>query len=264
VEIETIRKDFTSMLVHELRSPLDGIKKISEVLKNKTIKIEDKGYDEYVELIYKNSSSMLELVSDILDVAKIEAGKFNINKQADNIASVIKDRVDFYSITAKNANITLKSSLSSDLPEKMMFDREGIEHVLSNLLSNSLKYTNEKGEVNVVAFLHKIEKNIEEEAQSAGYTSSNLLPENLGVENKNPFVVVLISDTGIGIEKENIDSIFNKFKQLDTKKSVTKKQRGTGLGLVIAKGVVEEHKGKIGVISEVGVGSTFFFTLPLV
>ena len=81
VEIETLRKDFTSMLVHELRSPLDGIKKISEVLRNKDIKLEPKGHDDYIDLIYRNSSGMLELVNDILDVAKIEAGKFDIKKQ---------------------------------------------------------------------------------------------------------------------------------------------------------------------------------------
>ena len=265
VEIETLRKDFTSMLVHELRSPLDGIKKISEVLKNKTIKIEDKGYDEYMQLIYKNSSNMLELVNDILDVAKIESGKFDIKKQEGNILNVIKERFDFYSLSAKNANITLKLSLSADLPAKMMFDPEGLEHVLNNLISNALKYTNEKGEVSVIALLHKAEGNLKEEIQNAGYTSSNLIPENIvDSDNKNPFVMVLISDTGIGIEEKNISSIFSKFKQLDTKNSVLKKQKGTGLGLVIAKGVVDEHKGKIGAVSKIGVGSTFFFTLPLV
>jgi len=264
VEVETLRKDFTSMLVHELRSPLDGIKKISEVLKNKTILPDNKGYDEYIQLIYKNSSNMLELVSDILDVAKIEAGKFSINKQEGNITNTIKDRVEFYSIFAKDSNISLKSSFGPNLPEKMMFDPEGIEHVLSNLISNSIKYTNEKGEVKVVAFLHQPEGNIGEEAGLAGYTSPNLIPQNLTAENKGPSVVILVSDNGIGIDEESVNTIFNKFRQLDTKNSVPKKQKGTGLGLVIAKGVVNEHGGKIGVVSKIGVGSTFFFTLPLV
>ncbi len=263
VEIETLRKDFTSMLVHELRSPLDGIKKISELLKNKTILSDNKSYDEYIQLIYKNSSNMLELVNDILDVAKIEAGKFNINKKEGNIVNVIKDRIEFYSIFAKNANISLKSSLNADLPEKMMFDQEGIEHVLSNLISNSIKYTKEKGEVKIIAFLHKAEKNIQEEAKLAGYTMSNLIPK-LEIEEKNSSVIVLVSDTGIGIEKKDIDTLFNKFSQLNTKNTVPKKQKGTGLGLVIAKGIVNEHNGKIGVVSKIGVGSTFFFSLPLV
>lgn len=264
VEVETLRKDFTSMLVHELRSPLDGIKKITEVLKNPNIKKTKKSQDEYVQLIYKNSSSMLELVSDILDVAKLEAGKFNINKQEENITNVVKDRVDFYSIFAKDSNVNLKLLISENLPEKMMFDKEGIEHVLSNLLSNAVKYTNEKGTVNVNMFVHKQGNNIQDEAILSGYDSDNLLPPELNEDNKDDYIVVLVSDTGIGIEPEGLNSLFSKFRQLDTKNAVPKKQKGTGLGLVIAKGIITEHGGKIGAVSKIGVGSTFFFTLPLV
>lgn len=264
VEVETLRKDFTSMLVHELRSPLDGIKKITEVLKNTKIKKTKKSQDEYIQLIYKNSSSMLELVSDILDVAKLEAGKFNINKQEGNITNVVKDRVDFYSIFAKDSNINLTLNFAKDLPEKMMFDKEGVEHVLSNLLSNAVKYTNEKGTVNVNMFVHKKGNNIQDEAVSSGYDSTNLLPQDLNGENENDSVVILVSDTGIGMEPEGLSSLFSKFRQLDTKNAVPKKQKGTGLGLVIAKGIITEHGGKIGAVSKIGVGSTFFFTLPLV
>ena len=146
----------------------------------------------------------------------------------------------------------------------MMFDQEGLEHILSNLISNAIKYTNEKGEVNVISFLHNPINNIDEEAKKAGYTREDLISKNIDIKNKNPFIVILVSDTGIGIEKENINSIFSKFRQLDTKNTVTKKQKGTGLGLVIARGIVNEHGGEIGVISKIGVGSTFFFTLPLV
>lgn len=263
VEIETLRKDFTSMLVHELRSPLDGIKKISEVLKNKNLKIDNKGYDEYVQLIYKNSSNMLELVSDILDVAKIEAGKFEIKKQEANVKNTIQDRVNFYSIFAKDANISLKTSFAKDVPEKMMFDQEGIEHVLSNLISNALKYTNKDGEVNITTFLHKKNIDINEEAKKVGFVSFNNLP--IKIDNKeDDCLVVLISDNGIGIEENNIGNIFSKFKQLDTKNAISKKQKGTGLGLVIAKGIIDGHKGKIGASSRLGTGSTFFFTIPVV
>ncbi|MES2315415.1 MAG: ATP-binding protein [Patescibacteria group bacterium] len=264
VEVETLRKDFTSMLVHELRSPLDGIKKISEVLKNKTIVLDNKGHDEYIELIHKNSSNMLELVNDILDVAKIESGKFVIKKQEGDISKVINERVDFYSFLAKDSNVTLTSSFAKDIPEKVMFDQEGIEHVLNNLLSNAIKYTNEKGEVKVVTYLHKGGGNMEEEAKAAGYNSGVPFPTKITGDDKNSCLVVMVSDSGIGIEEENIGAIFSKFRQLDTKNAVPKKQKGTGLGLVIAKGVIDEHNGHIGVVSKIGVGSTFFFTLPLV
>lgn len=262
VEIENLRKDFTSMLVHELRSPLDGIKKISEVLRNKKIKLEPRGYDEYIELIYKNSSGMLELVNDILDVAKIEAGKFDIKKQEGDIKKTIEDRVNFYSISASSSNIHLSVSFGPNIPEKMMFDTEGIEHVLSNLISNALKFTEKDKEVKIITFLHNKNKDINEESRLASYDGINPLPKELNSNESS--IVVIVKDDGIGIKEEDIPHIFNKFKQLDTKDSIIKKQKGTGLGLVITKSIVEEHGGQVGVVSKIGVGSTFFFTLPLV
>ncbi len=259
VEVETVRKDFTSMLVHELRSPLDGIKKITEVLKEKGIVKTPESYGEYIDLIYKSSSSMLEMVNDILDVAKIEAGKFDIKKREGDFAKTVNDRINFYSISAKEAGLKLESHLSADIPPKMMFDQEGVEHILNNLISNAIKYTNNGGEVDVVSFLHKEGSSIVDEAHNASYKSSNELPNDLG---PGSFVMTLVSDNGIGIEKESISSMFNKFKQLDTKDKIAKK-KGTGLGLVIAKGITEEHGGKIGVVSSPGVGSTFYFTIPV-
>ncbi|HAE36380.1 MAG: Multi-sensor signal transduction histidine kinase [Candidatus Nomurabacteria bacterium GW2011_GWF2_35_66] len=259
VEVETLRKDFTSMLVHELRSPLDGVKKISEVLKNKKITQTPESYDEYIDLIYRNSSGMLEIVNDILDVAKIEAGKFDIHKKEGDFIKIINDRVNFYSITAQSSNITLKSFFGKDIPEKVMFDSEGVEHILNNLISNALKYTNKEGLVEVITFLHKEGASLPEEAKIAGYQSVNSIPLDLG---QGTFITVIVTDNGIGIEEENIKTIFSKFKQLDTKNKVPKKN-GTGLGLVIAKGIIEEHGGSIGVVSKIGVGSTFYFTIPL-
>jgi signal transduction histidine kinase len=259
VEVETLRKDFTSMLVHELRSPLDGVKKISEVLKNKQINQTPESFDEYINLIYKNSSGMLEIVNDILDVAKIEAGKFSIQKKEGDFVKTVSDRLNFYSITANGSGIKLESSFGKDIPPSILFDQEGVDHILNNLISNSLKYTNKDGIVKVTTFLHKEGSALREEAKEAQYQSENSLPEDLGV---GTYAVVLVADNGIGIEEENIKNIFSKFKQLDTKNKVPKK-KGTGLGLVIAKGIVEEHGGKIGVVSKIGSGSTFYFTIPL-
>jgi signal transduction histidine kinase len=259
VEVETIKKDFTSMLVHELRSPLDGIKKISEVLKNKNITQTEESHNEYIELIYKNSSGMLEIVNDILDVAKIESGKFEIQKNEGDIKKTISDRVNFYSISSQSLGVSLSVSFGKDIPEKMMFDQEGVDHILNNLISNGLKYTNKGGMVKVVAFLHNVGIDINEEARLCGYNSSNIIPP---VSPDVDSIIVLVSDNGIGIDKDNIGNIFSKFKQLDTKDKVPKK-KGTGLGLVIAKGIVEEHGGHIGVVSELSTGSTFYFNIPL-
>lgn len=259
VEVETLRKDFTSMLVHELRSPLDGIKKISEVLRDKAIPQTPQSLDDYINLIYKNSSGMLEMVNDILDVAKMEAGKFDIKKREGDLVKVINDRVNFYSVSANNSGIKLESLVASDVPEKVMFDQEGIEHVLNNLISNSVKYTNKGGSVKVITFLHKDGGDLSKEATASGVSNEINI---LSPVNKGDAVAVCVVDNGIGIEEENIKNIFSKFKQLDTKNKVPKK-KGTGLGLVIAKSIVEEHGGSIGVSSKIGVGSTFYFTIPL-
>lgn len=260
VEIENLRKDFTSMLVHELRSPLDGVKKISEVLKNKNIHQTPESYDDYIDLIYRNSSGMLEMVNDILDVSKIEAGKFDIQKKEGDFVTTVKDRVNFYSVIAKDGGVSLSSSFGLDIPDKVSFDQEGLEHILNNLISNAIKYTNKDGNVDVVTFLHKKDGDINEEAKAASYHGVN---EISGILGEGSFIVTLVSDNGIGIETENITNIFSKFKQLDTKNKIPKK-KGTGLGLVIAKGITEEHGGKIGVFSKIGSGSTFYFTIPLV
>ena len=261
VEMEKMQKDFTSMLVHELRSPLDGIKRISGLLRNKNIKLEKDRYDEYLQMIFHNSSTMLDLVSDILDVSKLEAGEFKVNKKAGDIREIIKDRISFYDVSAKDLGVKISVSFAKDVPETLLFDAEGIEHVLNNMLSNALKFTAKNGEIALSVFVHNKGSDIQEEAKNAGYKQKFTLP--IKIENGS-VLVVLVSDTGIGIKKEDVKNIFKKFKQLDSGKSLaSKKQKGTGLGLVISKGIVEGHGGEIGVVSEEGIGSTFFFTIPI-
>lgn len=267
VTAANLRKDFISMLVHELRSPLDGIKKITEVFKNESIDLEEKDKKEYIEMIYKNSSSMLELVSDILDVDKLEAGKFEINKEENDIKKLLIEKITFYEVLAKDANIKLSYFFGENIPSLLSFDKDAIDHVISNLISNAIKYTNKGGEVKVVVFLHQELNNIQQEAEKAGYKSVNKFNEKIVqvlLHEKESFLVVMVSDNGIGIKEEEQNMIFSKFRQLNTKKTLFKKNKSTGLGLVIAKGIINEHKGDIGVISKENEGSTFFFTLPLV
>lgn len=258
VRTEQLQKDFTSMLVHELRSPLDGIKRISDLLRQNTIPKDSEKYDNYLRMIYNDSSGMLDLVSDILDVAKLEAGKFTIRKSPSSIRESINKRIDFYTISAKDAGIALSANISSDIPERTEFDPEGVEHVLNNLLSNALKFTKKDGKIIVSAFLHKKSASFQEEMKKA-----SIQPLLLPVKNPdmNDSLVILVTDTGQGIQKNELDNLFRKFKQLDA--PAPKAQKGTGLGLVITKGIVEEHGGEIGIVSEPNVGSTFFFTIPL-
>jgi len=258
-ELEKMRQDFTSMMVHELRSPLDGIKKMSELIKGKKLTKSDEKYAEYTSLVYNDSSRMLELVKSLLDVAKLESGKIEIIKKPSSLKELINDRVKFYSSSAKDAKVILETQLAKDLPEQINFDPTKISQVLNNLISNSLKFTNMGGKITVQAFLHKKGEEIDKEVTKA-QIKWQVKNYDQKLLNLPTVVIVGVTDNGLGISLENIKELFNKFKQFHDSKSKIE-NRGTGLGLVIAKGIVEAHNGIIGVASSEGEGSTFYFTL---
>ena len=141
-EIEQIKEDFISMIVHELRSPLDSIKKMIELMRAAEMKKAKR--QECYQMIHSSSSDMLELVNNLLDMAKIEAGKFELKKQTSNIAEIIKTRVLFFDISAKDAKVKITSQLGAGIPDKVEFDPHTISQVLNNLISNAIKFwTNE-------------------------------------------------------------------------------------------------------------------------
>lgn len=260
MEVEKLREDFTHMIVHELRAPLDGIRKISEVLRDDKAKHSSKGSKEYLQMIHHNSSKMLELVSNILDLAKLEAGKFEIRKEPSDIKDIVKNRIDFFDLYAKDVKVKLRSVFDKRLPTVLDFDPDGIKQVLNNLISNAVKFTRNGGNVNIFVFQHKTGANLADEFKALNDEISVKLPDD-NFKDAPSSVFVAVSDNGIGISQDGIAQLFNKFKQLGGSVSETKK--GTGLGLVIAKGIVEGHGGEIGAVSEEGVGSTFYFMLPL-
>ncbi|PJE50522.1 MAG: hypothetical protein COV29_03890 [Candidatus Yanofskybacteria bacterium CG10_big_fil_rev_8_21_14_0_10_36_16] len=261
-EVEKLREDFTSIMVHELRAPLDGIKKRAEVLKEGLGMAKDQaGKDEIMSVIYQNASHMLELVNDLLDVAKIEAGKFELRREPSNIKQIMKERVNFFKILAEDAKIDLSFQAAENVPDDLNFDPLRIEQVLNNLISNAIKFTDAGGRVVVQALIHQNGNNISEEAISSGIEWL-IDPNDPKLKNYPDSLIVAVTDTGIGLSKENIIQLFNKFKQLQSS-AKRKEKKGTGLGLVIAKGIVESHNGVIGVGSEEGKGSTFYFTIPI-
>jgi NtrC-family two-component system sensor histidine kinase KinB len=263
MQLERVREDFTSMIVHELRAPLGAIQKMSEVLKKPTSRKKGEGDDrkEYVQLIHQNSSGMLELVNDILDLAKIEAGKFEVVPQPSDLAETVNNRIQFFSISAHDAGITLQSHIDKELPKLALFDAEAIKQVLNNLISNALKFTKQGGVVTIAAFEHTAAQSIDTELSKLNVRLPAHIPNDIFVGMPHSLVVAVI-DTGIGIPDGTISTLFTKFKQLRSKNDPTM-IKGTGLGLAIAKGIVEEHGGKIGVVSQVGVGSVFYFMIPL-
>ncbi len=261
-ELERMREDFTSMMVHELRSPLDGIKKMGEMMQtDDTIRQDQKTFLQYIDLMRDSAGEMLELVGDLLDVAKIEAGKFEIRPESMDIRSTISDRLALFESSAHAAKLVLASVVAPDTPEKAQFDGRRVSQVVTNLLANAIKFTPEGGKVNVDVFVHRKGNHIEDEIKKAGIQSRITDKEKLFVRYPDA-LVVSVTDTGIGIKKEDIGSLFNKFKQLEAG-ARSKEKKGTGLGLVIAKGIVEAHGGVLGVASEEGVGSTFYFTIKL-
>ncbi|MDP3985238.1 MAG: ATP-binding protein [bacterium] len=258
-EIERLREEFTSMMVHELRSPLDGIRKISERIRAPRKRIAAKETREYGQLIFQSSSRILELVNDLLDAARIEAGKFEIFPEPHAPRALLEESLAFYRLTAEDAKLsfTLKTGV---LPDTVHCDRVRIQQVLGNLLSNAIKFTSAGGSIEIQAIRHQNGKDLAEEAAEAGIRWFIDTAKQHWKTMPN-VLVIAVTDSGIGLSDAQVGQLFNKFKQF--KETALSAQKGTGLGLVIAKGIVEAHEGQIGVGSTAGKGSTFYFTLPL-
>lgn len=258
--VEQIREQFTSMIVHELRTPLSGINKISELLRDSQQKMEKKDFDEYVKMINSDSSSMLNLVNDILDVSKIESGKFEVKKEPTDIKKIIDNRSEFFKPSSDDAKLKMSIAYDNDLPSEIPLDSAGIKQVLNNLISNAVKFTIPGGSIVIFALRHKAGAKIGDEISKLSSKPSVALPEDK-FTNTPDSIVVAVSDTSPGISENGMKELFTKFKQLGNKSQTG--QKGSGLGLTIAKGIVESHGGYIGAVSETGVGSVFFFMIPL-
>ena len=253
-EVERIKEDFTSMIVHELRAPLDSIKKITEMMRSSVMKKPKQ--TECFQMIYGSSSDMLELINNLLDIAKIEAGKFELTKQKSDIKKIIQSRILFFDISAKDAKVKIGTSFGKNIPEDVEFDPRTISQVLNNLISNAIKFSKEGGEVFLQTLLHKNGDSLEKEAKDAGIKW--FIKKD--IENIPDSLVVAVTDSGIGIAPDQIGKLFNKFAQA---KSTFVAKEGTGLGLAITKSIVESHGGGVGVESIKEKGTTFYFTLPI-
>lgn len=226
-KLEGLREGFMAMMVHELRTPLTTITYAIDLIQDSTLS--RKILNQNLQLIKSTAKQMLSLVGEFLDVSKIESGKFAIASKEDNLASVIEEEVKMIKPLIEGKGLSLVSEIDPSLP-LLKFDRERLGQVLANLLSNAIKYT-DRGKIEVAARAGEKE------------------------------VTVSVSDSGDGIKKEDLSRLFSKFEQVG--KGKTGQRSGTGLGLVVAKGIIKAHGGKIWAFSEgLGKGSTFSFTLP--
>lgn len=258
IELERVREEFTSMIVHELRSPLDGIKKMIELIISGKVKVGSAEFGEYLTLAYQSSGSMLEMVNDILDLSKLQAGKFEVNKEKADIKEVIENRLSFYRVSADSKEISLKGSFSANLPVFCDFDSQAVKQILNNLISNALKFTPAAGSVLISAFALKPGENPPPDIMASNFA---IFPKVQDFALEAPSLCVVVSDTGAGIAAENLKELFHTYKQV--KVNFGSENKGTGLGLVIAKSIAEAHGGRVGVVSKEGVGSSFYFTIPL-
>lgn len=231
--LEKLRQEFIAMMVHELRAPLTAVRWSSEsLIKNlaQAQGVDPNKVKDTAVTIETASNNMLELVNDLLDVAKIEAGKFELNVQEYDLTEIINSQVQIFKPQAELKHL----ALNVIAPPKFLIklDKVRVSQVLGNLLSNAVKYS-DSGQIDV----------------------------SLQVDEKNNQAVVAVKDSGVGIPPEDLNMLFSKFKQL---KSSDRTRKGTGLGLVVSKGIVESHGGKIWAESAgENLGGTFYFSLPI-
>jgi signal transduction histidine kinase len=242
-ELERTKSDFMAMLVHDLRSPLIGIKSVIELLQDS-----GKGSplnDDHFELLnsaHASSKKLLELISDFLDLSKYETGTTSFDRKKVPIGHFIEPVLRQMEIQFKQRNVKLVKNVPDDLPN-VFVDASKTEQVVMNLLSNALKFTKSGGVITVGASPHN------EEAVIAGLTKTKR------------YVRVSITDNGVGIAPEELPLLFERYRQTSSSKIV--KQKGTGLGLVICKHIVEGQGGRVSAESEPGKHTTFSFTLPV-
>jgi signal transduction histidine kinase len=228
--LDELKSDFLATMSHELRTPLTSIIGYSDMmLSGMTGELNDKQAN-FLESILKNGEALLNLINDILDLTKIEAGRLELNIEPVDLRAALLSVLPVVKPRAADKRIKISTFLPTDLPS-VAADPAKFGQVLLNLLTNAIKYTHENGSVSVEA------------------------------RPKGDVVEIWVTDTGIGISKEDQDRIFQRFTQVDS--SASRTQGGTGLGLTIVRELVELHGGEIRVQSKLGKGSSFIFTMPI-
>jgi len=229
VRMDAMRSDFISHVSHELRTPLSAIVGSVKLILDGRAGSLSETQERLLNVVERESDRLIRLVNDILDLAKLEAGRTNLDSQEVDLNSVIAEAIEAIAPLAAAKTIRLESA-TERLQGSLECDPSLVRQVLQNLIGNAIKFTADGGLVRIEA------------------------------ETGTDLAIVRVIDTGIGIPRDKWEAVFNKFEQVGQHRGPIK---GTGLGLAICRQIIERHGGRIGVESEEGVGSTFYFTLPL-
>jgi len=245
---ELQKEDLIHIMVHELRAPVTTIKDSAELIITSEDSLDKDKKSKFLEIIHTQAKKVLGQIGSILDTAKLDAGKLVLQKTKGDVVKLIQDEVQTFMPQAKRRNISLNFNALTT-PPLISFDEIRISQVIDNLLSNSLKFTPENGKIDVELDYKTIPPVLD---------GTSPMGEFLSLDK---YVVVSVKDSGLGIAPEQQKLLFSKYIQAkNTSEKVA--TMGTGLGLYLAKGIVESHEGRIWVKSAVGQGSNFSFSLP--
>lgn len=248
-KLERLKSEFISIVSHELRTPLTAIKNSLEICLSGKAGDVSSIMDKFLNMAKRNVTRLSGIINDLLDLSKVEAGKMDFKFERTNINTPVEFIKNTFENVAKEKNIDLILEKDENIALTYI-DNQRIEQVMSNLVSNAIKFTNENGKIII-----KTENITQEQIDR-----SKLLGIEAPVFYDN-YIKISVIDSGIGIAQDDLKKVFDQFQQIEN--SLNRKNGGTGLGLPIAKQLIESHKGFIWVESELNRGTTFSFAIPV-
>ncbi len=254
IKANSAKSEFLATMSHELRTPLNGIINMNELILGTEL---DQEQTEFARTAKNASEALFALINDILDFSKIEARKLELDHVEFKLRDVIDGAVEIMTGVAEAKGLELCCIVDRKVPIGLVSDSMRMRQIVINLLNNALKFT-EKGSVVVRVTLAE-DQSLGENVNRRGQDQANLAKANANSLEQWPLLRIEVSDTGIGIPEDRVACLFRAFEQVDA--STTREYGGTGLGLAISKELAELMGGDIGVESEVGAGSTFWFTI---
>lgn len=246
--LERLKSEFISIVSHELRTPLTSIKNSLDILMSGRCGEITSASDKFLNMAMRNVQRLSGIINDLLDLSKIEAGKMDFHFAPTNINSVINYVKTALSEVAKTKGLNLVTNESDNLPE-ILADSQRLEQVLTNLVSNAIKFTPDGKSITISSRM-----------VNASDIRVNDCFKDIVKNLTGDYIEVCVEDEGIGIEQKNLLHTFDKFAQIEN--SLSRKAGGTGLGLPIAKQLLDAHKGAIWCDSELNKGSKFYFIIP--